>query len=122
MCKKPSPGITKRDGPEIPQMADTRRGGSFVSPFFCLKNLLSAEWSLTYCYHDGEAGGQLSEDEAPAAPEGTWNVCSRSGHISRGAHTRVPCTLRCYFSLQSSSTDLRHKAILNYVFLPRKCP
>lgn len=62
-CRKPSPGLTKWDGPEIPQMGDTRKGGSFYSPFFCLEHLLSPGGSLTYCFHDGEAAKRLSEDK-----------------------------------------------------------
>lgn len=87
--KEPSPGLIVWDGSEIPQMGDTRRGGSFVSSFFCLKHLLCPEWSLTYCFHDGEAATQLGEDQAPGVSEGMLHVCSRNGCVSDCSHARV---------------------------------
>ncbi|KAI1237683.1 hypothetical protein IHE44_0013768 [Lamprotornis superbus] len=39
-------------------------------PFVFIEALLSPEWSLMYCFHDGEAGKQLCEAEAPAVHEG----------------------------------------------------
>lgn len=44
--KEPSPGLIVWDGSEIPQMGDTRRGGSFVSSFF-LSEALAVSWMVT---------------------------------------------------------------------------
>lgn len=90
-------------------------------PLFLSEALAVSDWLLMSCFHDGEAAEELSEDKAPAVAEGMLYVCSRMG-VSRIARMHV-CTrtLRCYFSLQSSSTDLGYNAILNCVFLRRKC-
>lgn len=121
--KEPSPGLIVWDGSEIPQMGDTRRGGSFVSSFFFVWStccVLNGHWLIAFTMERQPHSWVKTKHEVYLR-----GCCTCAAEMGASQIARMHVctrTLRCYFSLQSSNTDLEYNAMVNCVFLPKKCP
>lgn len=83
--KKPLSGCTKCDGSEMPQVGDTRRGGSFVSSFFVWStcSLLGSLWCIAPTIE--RQANSFVKLRHLLYPRG---YC-RNGHTSRRSRARV---------------------------------